>query len=106
MKPPHSRDDDNNRAITLGIHIFQHPNIKCQGQAQLLFIDDAPKKSTVAISFGIVSRCRGSGRWGCMLQHLKFEFPPWHLMEGSPRIVAHALLDGATVVLTRRRHDR
>jgi hypothetical protein len=31
-----------------------YTNIKCQGQAQLLFIDDAPKKSTLAISFGIV----------------------------------------------------
>ena len=31
-----------------------YTNIKCQGQAQLLFIDGAPKKSTVVISFGIV----------------------------------------------------
>ena len=56
MKPPHSRDDDNNRSNKLWHPHIPTPKYKMpKGQAQLfVLIDGSPKKSTVAISFGIV----------------------------------------------------
>ena len=64
-------------AISFGTHTFQHPNIKCQKVKHncSLLIDGSPKKSTVAISFGIVgAEVQDNG--DALLQYLKFEFQP------------------------------
>ena len=56
IKPPHSRDDDNNRSNELWHPHIPAPKYKMpKGQAQLFVVDRwFTKKSTVAISFGIV----------------------------------------------------
>ena len=78
MKPPHSRDDDDNRT-----HTFQHhphiptPKYKMpKGQAQLFVVDRWFTQKIDRCNIIRYRMCRGSGRWGCMLQHLKFEFQP------------------------------
>ena len=77
IKPPHSRDDDNNRSNELWHPHIPAPKYKMpKGQAQLFVVDRWFTQKIDRCNIIRYRRCRGSGRWGCMLQYLKFEFQP------------------------------